>query len=205
MLIESRMVSSGSLATAGIVSVNSWYAAHVVFYHIPRKDHVMCGTEGALIKELSWSKLISNGMDGNRLRVFARPALRKNVPAVPFKLHHTLPLHRLPSRVDSLNEYGTTTYIGRQDLDPYVSRLLAVNILSDSVASQEPGPSTTIYKLLICISHVDIPTYHEDLPTPANYLTSLYWRWTQLWETLDAHIACSYKMVVSPGTGNSFG
>ena len=30
--------------------------------------------------------------------------------------------------------------------------------------------------LLIGISHVDIPTSHEDLPTPANYLTSL---WTQ--------------------------
>ena len=41
----------------------------------------MGGTEGALIKELSWSKLISNGMDGNRLRVFARPEFRKNVPA----------------------------------------------------------------------------------------------------------------------------
>ena len=30
MLMESRMVSSGSLATAGIVSVNSCYAAHAV-------------------------------------------------------------------------------------------------------------------------------------------------------------------------------
>ena len=73
----------------------------------------MCGTEGALIKQLSWSKLISNGMDGSRLRVFARPELRKNVPAVPFKLHH-----RQPSRVDSLNEDGTTTYIGRQISGP---------------------------------------------------------------------------------------
>ena len=116
--MESRMVSSGSLVTAGIVSVNSWYAAHRVFYHIPRKDHVMCGTEGALIKELSWSKLISNGMDRNRLRVFARPELCQKVPAVPCKLHHTIHLHRQPSRVDSLNEDGTTPYIGRQRSGP---------------------------------------------------------------------------------------
>ncbi len=68
--------------------------------------------------ELSWSKVISNGMDGNRLRVFARPELRKNVQAVPFKLNHTLHLHRQPSRVDSLNEDGTTTYIGRQRSGP---------------------------------------------------------------------------------------
>ena len=138
------MVSSGSLATAGIVSVNSLYATHVVFYHIPRKDHVMCGTEGALIKELSWSKLISNGIDGNRLRVFARPELRKTVPAVPFKLHHTLHLHRQQSRVDILYEDGTSTYIGRQRSGPICQSLLAVNILSDSVASQDPRLSTTI-------------------------------------------------------------
>ena len=102
MLMESRMVSSGSLATAGIV-----------FYHIPRKDHAMCGAEGALIKELSCSKLIGNGMDGNRLRVFARPELRKNVRALPVKLQHDLHLHRLPPRVASLIEDGTTTHIVR--------------------------------------------------------------------------------------------
>ena len=80
----------------------------------------MCGTEGALVKELSWSKVISNGMDGNRLRVFTRPELRKNVPAVPFKLHRILHLHRQPYRVglDSLNEDRTTTYIARQRSGP---------------------------------------------------------------------------------------
>ncbi len=71
MLMESRVMSSGSCATVVIVSVNSSYAAHAVFYHIPRKVHIMCGTEGALIKALSLSKLIRNCMERNSLKVFA--------------------------------------------------------------------------------------------------------------------------------------
>ena len=146
MLMESRVMSSGSFATAGIVSINLWYASHTVFYHIPRKDHVMCGTERALFKALSWSKLIGNCMDRtfNSLSVFARPELRKNVRALPFKLHHALHLHTPPPRVVSLTEDGTTTHI--------------------------------------------VPTFHKDLPAPAKYRTPLFWGWSQLWETHDAHI-----------------
>ena len=110
MLMESRVMSSGSFATAGIVS-----AAHAVFYHIPRQDPVMCGTEGELIKTLSWSKLIDNCMDRNSLiESFCRPEHRKTVPALPVKLHHAHHLHRQPLRVDSLIEDGTTTHIVRQ-------------------------------------------------------------------------------------------
>ena len=35
-------------------------------------------------------------------------------------------------------------------------------------------------------SPVDIPPSHEDLHAPANYMMHLCWRWSQLWETLDA-------------------
>ena len=109
MLIESRVMSSGSFATAGIVLVNG-------FLPHSKKDHVMCGTERALIEALSWSKLIGNCMDRtcNTMRVFARPELRKNVRAFPFKFHHALHLHTPPPLVVSLVEDGTTTHIVRQ-------------------------------------------------------------------------------------------
>ena len=61
-------------------------------------------------------KLICKCMDRtfNSLRVFARPELRKNVRALPCKLHHGLHLHRLPPQVVSLIEDGTTIHIVRQ-------------------------------------------------------------------------------------------
>ena len=72
---------------------------------------------------------------------------------------------------------------------------------SDSVASQDPEVDhRPLYKLPRCISHVDIPTSHKDLPVPAISIGRLCIEDGASYEKHMRHISCSGKMMVSPGT-----